>query len=220
MGIQSFSVHHLTFLFSGHCFTDEDSNNPRWERITVAFGVDDITEIDDTFLSTFKIQKRKIKDVLFHSRYNYPRAYSDIVLVELRKRVTLSDNVYPICITDQKVLSSRSVAGATATMIGYGPHTKNSTTLNIFWSTIKTKGFCAHKYNPYNVNSDEFRRKISATLPKKFKDSGLICTTSLSDRGTCPGMNYFIFLNGITYHNKLRKPFKKLRRSSKRYLHS
>ena len=155
--------------------------------------MDELSEIDSDYANNVakKIQKRTVETIHFHSDYKYPRAYSDIALVKLNESVRLTDNVYPICIPHKEEAKSNALAGTTSTMVGYGPDTKGSTTLNDFWATIKSKKFCAFKYNLDRTNSPQLMRKINATLPKKFKDNSLICATSRAERGTCKGKDFF-----------------------------
>ena len=177
----------------GHCFTLDDTNNPAWNKIILGFGVDKFSEFDDSFLNNVakKIQKRTIENIIFHNEYEYPHIYYDIVIVKLSEPVELNDNAFPICIPNSADPNPNTMALQTATIIGYGPDTNGSETLNEFWSTIKKKGFCAFRYNPENTNFPELKQKIKATLPKKFRNN-LLCATSQSNRGTCKGKDYFM----------------------------
>ena len=77
------------------------------------------------------------------------------MLVELKAPVILTSNVNTICIPNKEDPEPNSLAGKSATMVGFGPDTKGSTTLNQFLSTIKAQQFCAFRYNPNKANSDK-----------------------------------------------------------------
>ena len=126
-------------IISGHCFTDEDPSNPSWDEITVGFGVDNVSRIDDPKLNKFKIQKRTIDNVYFHDDYKYPRAYADVVLVHLKDPVVLTENVYPICIEDKEQPNPDTMKDETATIVGYGPDTKGKTVLTFAKKISATK---------------------------------------------------------------------------------
>ena len=77
-------------MTAGHCFAEDNPNN--WnieiEDFTLAFGVDDIADLDDAIkLQFLPIQTRKITKKSLHpyKTYNYPRAYNDVLVVEISK---------------------------------------------------------------------------------------------------------------------------------------
>ena len=70
-------MHPEYVISAGHCFSNKKFDNPSWDELTVAFGVNDISLIDDPFLNDIAkvIQKKKIKTVHFHEKYFHPEAY-------------------------------------------------------------------------------------------------------------------------------------------------
>ena len=66
-------------ITAGHCLVEKDTNNPPWDELLVVFGADDLSILDPVpvFLKGV-IQIRKIKNVNFHKKYQYPEAYHDI----------------------------------------------------------------------------------------------------------------------------------------------
>ena len=71
-------------LSAGHCFTRDinphDYVSP--DDMSLFFGVSDVNQITGKIpFRVFKIQKRKIKEVLTHPGYKYPMAYNDVSVI-------------------------------------------------------------------------------------------------------------------------------------------
>ena len=172
---------------AGHCFVDKQGDyppNPKKDEIIAAFGINDIKNINVTFLA---IQKKKIKTVHFHKDYKYPSAYSDIAIVELDNPVTLTQTVYPICLPEFPDANPDSLRGDFVTLVGYGPKTDKSTLVNKLIQRILPKRRCAAIYDAEKDHPTfQLALKIQTTLPDGFKD-GLICADVSSHKGTCAG---------------------------------
>jgi len=182
-------VHPEYVITAGHCFADKQGDyppNPPMEELVVAFGVDDVSLIDAVFLVQV-IQKRKIKKVYFHERYQYPQAYHDIVIVQLENPVKLSAKIYPICLPDFEDPDPNSMSGDSVTLVGYGPETDKSTKINELRHKIRGQRFCAAKYNPERTSTFLLRQKIETTLPKRFLPTLICANAPRSDEGTCSG---------------------------------
>ena len=113
-------VHPKLVISAAHCFSEDADDNPSWDEITVGFGVDNVALLNAPFLSKV-IQKRKIKNVFIHEKYSFPEAYNDVAIVEVKKPIKLSLQVYPICIPDVEDTNVDSMRGKTAKIVGYGP---------------------------------------------------------------------------------------------------
>ena len=157
--------------------------NPPLNEVVAAFTVNDIKNIDLSFLP---IQKKKIKKVHYHENYKYPSAYHDIAIVELEGPVELTETVYPICLEDSSNSEPDSMRGDFATLVGYGPKTDESTKVNQINLRILPQRRCAAIYDPEKTSKFQVSHKIRNTLPNMFKD-GLICTSVNSHKGTCGG---------------------------------
>ena len=72
-------MHPEYVITAGHCLAKKDTNNPPWDELLFVFGADDLSFLDPVpvFLKGV-IQIRKIKNVMFHKKYQYPEAYHDI----------------------------------------------------------------------------------------------------------------------------------------------
>ena len=68
------------------------------------------------------------------------------VIIRLRKPVTLSANVYPICLPESSEVNPDSLQGDSATLVGYGPATNNSTKVNELNHRILNKQRCGAIY--------------------------------------------------------------------------
>merc|ERR1712079_922498 len=122
-------------LSASHSFADkqgEQPPNPSHEDLVVALGVNDVKE-----LSFFSVQKRGIEKVHINRKYEYPRAYWDIAIVQLDAPVNFTPNVYPICLPTKATAEIDTMKGVSAKLAGYGPKTDESTKINQLSQKIK-----------------------------------------------------------------------------------
>jgi len=120
-------IHPEYVITAAHCFIDKNGDhppNPLPDEVLIAFGVNDVKNINATFLP---IQKRKIREVYFHKNYTYPRAYFDLCIVQLDVPVKLGLTVYPVCLPDAEDANPNSMNGSFATLGGHSMtmYTKN-----------------------------------------------------------------------------------------------
>ena len=112
-------IHPEYVITAAHCFVDKNGDhppNPSPDEVLIAFGLDDIKNINATFL---QIQKRQIKEVIYHKNYTYPRAYYDLCIVQLDVPVKLGLTVYPICLPDAANPNADSMNGYFTTLGGH-----------------------------------------------------------------------------------------------------
>ena len=180
-------------MTAGHCFAEDNPNN--WnieiEDFTLAFGVDDIADLEDAIkLQFLPIQTRKITKKSLHpyKTYNYPRAYNDVLVIEVSPKVDLGPQTWPLCLPDAPNTNANHLMGDFAELIGYGPETDDSTDLNLITKRIEDRLTCDFLYNPDNVGFDK-RDRVLADLPNDFNDTSVICASvsSSTAKGTCPG---------------------------------
>ena len=106
-----------------------------------------------------------------------PKAYHDIVLVELTEPVTIGSQAEPLCLPDSADSNPDSMAEFQATLVGYGPATDNSTKVNQIKHRIEYNAVCAGIHDPEKVitNSNTWlKEKIKVELPHMF-ENGLVC---------------------------------------------
>ena len=91
---QKFSLFKISYVVTAaHCFSENNPDNfaVAPESLTLAFGLDNISVLEDPILPTIlKIQKRTIKKIYPYDTYSFPAAKNDIAVVELSKPVELS----------------------------------------------------------------------------------------------------------------------------------
>ena len=90
-------IHERYVLSASHCFTNKSESYIPVEDLLVVLSVFDIRRALNPF---FQSVHRKIKKVKFHPDYDYPKAYSDISLIELNETVPLRDSLSTICLPD------------------------------------------------------------------------------------------------------------------------
>ena len=66
--------------------------------------------------------------------------------MKLRKPVKLSESVHPICLPDSPEVNPNSLQGDSATLVGYGPATDDSTKVNELDHRILTQQRCRAIY--------------------------------------------------------------------------
>jgi secreted trypsin-like serine protease len=176
-------VHPRYVLSAAHCFMGRD-------RLTVVFGVDNVSHVDDHYWNNVVkvIQKSKIKNIHFHEGYAYPASYRDVALVELEKPVELTEQVYPVCLPKAVDPNPDSMKGDFVTLVGYGASNegKNST-LSLINQKVMSRSFCASKHSQKRAGKGH-SQKLKNAFPNSFKDE-LMCAglTSDSKQGTCEG---------------------------------
>ena len=85
-------------LSAGHCFAENSNDHIPKEKLKVAFGLDDLKNLDLAFIPK---TIRKIKEVRFHPNYQWPAAYYDVAVVEVDSKVEFSGTIYPLCLPDE-----------------------------------------------------------------------------------------------------------------------
>ena len=83
-------------LTAGHCFSQ---GSPPKENLKIVYGINDLADLDISFKPK---EIRTIKKVTLHENFVSPRAYSDIALVEVNKRVTFSQEIFPVCLPNKE----------------------------------------------------------------------------------------------------------------------
>ena len=79
-------------ITAAHCF---DPNNPDnyyldIDNLNLTFGLSDLKTLNNlALLKSIGVEQRKIKKIMNHYEYKYPKAYYDLAIVELSSPVTL-----------------------------------------------------------------------------------------------------------------------------------
>ena len=84
-------------LTAGHCFAKNSDNYIPKEQLRVVFGIHDLNMLDLSFVNK---TIRNIKRVIVHPDYSWQEAYSDLVILEVDKKVTFSETIFPVCLPD------------------------------------------------------------------------------------------------------------------------
>ena len=72
------------------------------ENITLAFGITDLNDLKKPQLIKGKrIEIRTIKNVTPHPLYQFPKAYNDVLIVEIDQPVPFHKTIYPLCLPDE-----------------------------------------------------------------------------------------------------------------------
>ncbi|XP_044512922.1 serine protease 38-like [Gracilinanus agilis] len=88
-------LHEQWVLTAAHCF---------FTNMETLFNYEVLAGFTDIRIKHRKGQRRTVRQVLIHPRYglNHPHG-SDIALVQLKKSLSFSDNVYPICLPNATI---------------------------------------------------------------------------------------------------------------------
>ena len=159
-------------LTAGHCFAENNASNDKFpkEKLKIAYGLDDLKNLDLNFIpKTF----RNIKGVRFHPKYQWPAAYSDVVLVEVDKEVTFSSTIWPVCLPDRPNSEKDHLNMDSGTIVGFGPKDDNSKTMKQLGQKIRSFAYCSRRYNPEYADL-KVRSLLLTELPNGFDDT-LIC---------------------------------------------
>ena len=159
-------------LTAGHCFAENNPSNDEFpkEKLKIAYGLDDLKNLDLNFIpKTF----RNIKEVRFHPKYQWPAAYSDVVLVEVDREVTFSSRIWPVCLPDRPNSDKDHFDKHSGTIVGFGPKDDNSKTMKQLSQKIRSFAYCSRRYNPETADL-KVRSLLLAELPNGFDDT-LIC---------------------------------------------
>ena len=72
------------------------------ENITLAFGIDNLKDLKiPPLIKAKKIEIRKVKNISPHPLYQFPKAYNDILIVEIDQPVPFHETIYPLCLPDE-----------------------------------------------------------------------------------------------------------------------
>ena len=121
-------------LTAGHCFAPDVQR----EKLKIVFGVHNLTMLE--LGNWFTI--RKIKEVRTHRRYQWPKAYSDISIVEIDEEVTFSLEIFPVCLPDVENKDENHLRRQEANVVGFGPKDENSESMQVISQRIRGYKYC------------------------------------------------------------------------------
>ena len=157
-------------LTAGHCFAENSDNYIPKDKLRIVFGMHDLTDLDRSFIPK---TIRKIKEVKVHPDYKWPKAYFDIVILKLYKRVVFSENIYPVCLPNVENADRNHLKRDSVTVVGFGPVDENSKTMRQISQRIRSYNYCDTRYKAENADI-RLRSLLLRTLPDGFNDA-LIC---------------------------------------------
>ena len=154
-------------LTAGHCFANNSDNYIPKERLRVVFGIHDLNMLDLSFVNK---TIRNIKRVIVHPDYSWQEAYSDLVILEVDKKVTFSETIFPVCLPDYENSDKNHLVRESVTVVGFGPKNEESKTMRQISQKIRSFDFCNERYNPENADI-QLRPLIRKELPSGFDDT-------------------------------------------------
>ena len=160
-------------LTAAHCiFKSERELIPK-ENLKVIYGLDDLANLHPDFFFIPKII-RKVKEVKVHPDYEHPKAYSDLMLIEVDEVVPFSPTIYPVCLPSDKTPTKDHLDKQFVTTVGYGPEDEGYTTMTQISQKIRSFGFCKKKLKGKGANKEQ-KKQLKKTLPRGFMDT-LLCS--------------------------------------------
>ena len=112
-------IHPRYVITAAHCFDRRNPRNLNKDKMTLAFGLNDIKHLGTpNLLKVIGVKIRNITEVLQFPDYNYPSAYSDVALVKLSKPVPLGPSIWPICLPDSENEDKDHLMGSSAIVTG------------------------------------------------------------------------------------------------------
>ena len=176
-------IHEKYVLSASHCFTEKLKPFVPINELLVVLSVDDVSRVLNPFFQTIH---RTIKTVKLHPDYVFPRAYSDVSIIELNQTVPLGQFVSTICLPDVESADPDYYENNGPRVVGFGPHTENATKMNQLPQFVNSHSTCSVLYGIDRAHYDD-RPQIDDALPRSFDDTLLCAGTFSGDGGTCPG---------------------------------
>ena len=159
-------------LTAGHSFARNSTDFIPKEKLKIVFGINDLRQLDISFIPKII---RNIKEVRFHTSFVWPKAYSDIAILEVYKKVDFNDRIHPVCLPDNQNDDRNHLNGIKVIIVGFGPKNKNSTTMQQISQKIMPYKYCNEKYKRRKTQR---RTRLRRLLVKKLNDGfdeTLIC---------------------------------------------
>merc|ERR1711884_1005355 len=147
-------------LSAAHCFTRDvlPTNYVPLKELSLFFGINDVSHVKSKALwKVFSLQRRMIKDVITHDRYEWPQAYYDVSIIEFDKPLMINEIIYPICLPPLSSPDPNELKGEPVVVIGYGSQ-NDETTLNMVNQRIYSKGFCEDRYSVEKASEQSANR--------------------------------------------------------------
>jgi hypothetical protein len=157
-------------LSAAHCFFQKKNLN----RYRIAFGVHDLTTLDFQYIPSII---RTIKDVKFPPNYQFPRAYSDVALIVVKKRVDFSDTIHPVCLPDYESYEENPFYKNSVTIVGFGSEPgDNQKNMRQHNQEIRAFNFCNERYS-VSYAGPEHKSLLKRIFPTGF-DRTLTCASN------------------------------------------
>ncbi|RWS08533.1 prophenoloxidase activating enzyme-like protein [Dinothrombium tinctorium] len=114
-------ITHDAVLTASHCLVESSSRTPA-SRLTVRLGEYNIEkETPDDAAQDFAVES-----VITHSEYNSKTYLNDIAILKLKRSVSFSKRISPICLPfENRKLKEENIEGRSATITGWGRITYN-----------------------------------------------------------------------------------------------
>ena len=136
----------------------------------IVLGLDNLANLNVSFVPKVI---RNIKEVKVHPKYQWKRAYSDVVILKMDKKVTFSETIYPVCLPDTENSNKNHLFKQSATIVGFGPKDNKSKKMRQINQRIRSHNYCNRRYKPENADI-KLRSLIRKVLPDGLDDT-LIC---------------------------------------------
>jgi hypothetical protein len=132
-------IHPRYVLSASHCFDGSDPANVNKEKLTLAFGLNDIKHLGiPQLLEATGVKLRNIKEVLQFPDYSYPAAYYDVALVELTEPVPLGPSIWPICLPMSENEDKDHLKGKFAVVVGKSFYIHCTVSFHYYCNTQQT----------------------------------------------------------------------------------
>ena len=173
------STRHI--LTASHCVHEEKK-----EDLKVILGATDPFKDGKVF---------EIQEYSKHPNFTSPKAYFDLAIIQLKKNVVFTFDIFPVCLPKKANIDVNKWKGLPATMSGYGSKTGDNSPAKLHYSslTILEHQDCTKRhYDDLKASnseeSDKFRGKVKSFLSKEKITNELICSLAATEElGTCPG---------------------------------
>jgi len=136
-----------------------------------------------------------VQEYLKHPNFISPKAYFDLAIIQLKKNVVFTFNIFPVCLPKKANIDVNKWKDLPATMSGYGSKTGDNSPAKLHYSplTILKQQDCTKRYYDdlkasNSEESEELRGKVKSFLSREKITNELICSLAATEElGTCPG---------------------------------